>query len=210
MYELERNSDYSREGWEWLFPRLSSWSEALSPRAGVCLLPVAWGRDGPGRLAASSDPPQHRLPSAWWEDRFSQAQSRAVWSWHLPCGNSKPLSTALSFSLQPENWGGSQLGGSHIEKLGGAWGTLRPWSGIQTQVPPWEFYIMQRWPEKGSFVEIVPSHPAMAGLATVTDVGWETWLAVYQGLPLAKLGPSPFQGPQVVSGGDWTSMRILM
>ena len=101
MCELERNSDYSREGWERLFPRLSSWSEVLSPRAGVCLLAVSWGRDGPARLAAPSGPPQHRFPSAWWEDGFSQAQSRAVWSWHIPCGNSKPLSTALSFSLQP-------------------------------------------------------------------------------------------------------------
>lgn len=52
MCELERNSDYSTEGWERLFPRLSSWSEVLSPRAGVCLLAVAWGRDGPARLAA--------------------------------------------------------------------------------------------------------------------------------------------------------------
>ena len=30
---------------------------------------------------------------------------------------------------------------------------------------------MQRWPEKESFVEIVPTHPAMAGLATDMDVG---------------------------------------
>ena len=35
-------------------------------------------------------------------------------------------------SLCSRELGGSQLGGSHIEKLGGAWGTLRPWSGIQT------------------------------------------------------------------------------
>ena len=101
MCELDRNSDYSREGGEQLFPRLSSWSEVLSPRAGVCLLAIAWSRDGPARLGAPSDPLQHRFPSACWEDRFSQAQSCAVWSWHLPYGNSKPLSTALSFSLQP-------------------------------------------------------------------------------------------------------------
>lgn len=34
-------------------------------------------------------------------------------------GNAQLLSTALSFSLQPARWGGGQLGGSHIEKLGG-------------------------------------------------------------------------------------------
>lgn len=34
-------------------------------------------------------------------------------------GNAQLLSTALSFSLQPASWGGGQLGGSHIEKLGG-------------------------------------------------------------------------------------------
>lgn len=107
MCELDRNSDYFREVGERLFPRLSSWSEVLSPRAGGCLLANAWGRDGPARLGPPTDPLQNRFPSACWEDRFSQAQSCAVWSWHVPCGNSKPLSTALSFSLQPRTGEGA-------------------------------------------------------------------------------------------------------
>ena len=47
--------------------------------------------------------------------------------WELKATLNSPF-----FLSAAENWGGSQLGGSHIEKLGGAWGTLRPWSGIQT------------------------------------------------------------------------------
>lgn len=35
-----------------------------------------------------------------------------------------PKHKALSFSLWPVSQGGGQLGGSHIEKLGGAWGAL--------------------------------------------------------------------------------------
>lgn len=95
----------------------------------------------------------------------------------------------FSFSLQLVSQGGGQLGGSHIEKLGGAWGTLWPWLRSQTEAPPWEFYIMQKWPEKESFVERVASHQAKTGWSlTLLWAEKSGWLFYH----LARLGSSPF------------------
>lgn len=126
-------------------------------------------------------------------------------------GNSKPLSTALSFFLGPVSQGGGPLGGSHIEKLGGAWGTLWFWWRSQTKAPPWEFCITQKWPEKESFVERVPSHQAKTLALTLMWAETRGWL-FYQGFHLARLGPIPFPWSQVVCkyGKKWISAESLM
>lgn len=124
-------------GWAWLFSGLSvGWGSPPLPKGScvfsVCLL-LGAGTAWPS-FAAPLAALLHRTWSfsACWEDKRSQAQSHAVLSWHLPLWELKPLSTALSFSARPVSQGGGPLGCSHIEKLGGAWGTL--WPGSRSQI----------------------------------------------------------------------------
>lgn len=82
------------------------WRRSLLPDGrcvfSVCLLPRGGMAQPP--FTAPPDPPQDMIPQDMillgrGEDRSSQAQIHAVWSWHFPMWELKPLLTTLSFSL---------------------------------------------------------------------------------------------------------------
>lgn len=120
--------------WEWLFSGLRFGGGVFSLMAGVCFQFACCLGEGWPSHPSLLPLILHRtwFSSAAGEDRSSQAQIHAVWSWHFPMWELKSLLTALSFSLWPVSQGGGQLGGSHIGKLGGAWGTL--WPGSRSQI----------------------------------------------------------------------------
>lgn len=82
----------------------------------VCLLLGAG--TAPPCLLFPLIPLQDRLPSPLWEDRFSQARSSAVWSWHLPTLNSPFF---LSAAWELGRWSAGRF--SHWET---GWGLGNP------------------------------------------------------------------------------------
>lgn len=125
---LERDFDCLGEGWEQLFSELSFGSGVLPLSRYVSSLSVAWGRVALPSFTDPSDPSTgHDSPLPGKKTDSLKHKAMLSRAGTFLRGNSKPLSRALSFSLQLVSQGGGQLGGSHIEKLGGAWGTLWPW-----------------------------------------------------------------------------------
>lgn len=155
------------EGWERVVPEVKFWSEVPSPRAGVSLgCCLGQGRPLPGLQLWSSTA---QTPLCLVRRQILPSTKPCCLELAHSCGNSKPLSTALLFRCSRE-LGRQPAGGSHICELGGP-GEAQALVRHPDLGPfPWEFHIMQRWPEKESFVEIVPS-PSGHGLAADTDVG---------------------------------------